>query len=164
MADAEQALELEKKFWSKLEGSPFVMLGFKDSGDSQMRPMTAQVDGRRIWFFGSTSDDLVGQVRAPKPAIAAFTAKGHDFFAAVQGTLVPENDPATIDRLWNPAVAAWYEKGRDDPEIALVRFDTDKADLWEASAGSLLKAAYHRITGGDPGHEVSKDQRAEVAL
>lgn len=163
-ADEARAQELEKRFWSELEKSPFVMLGFSDAGDSRIRPMTAKVDGRRIWFFGSKSDDLVGQVRAPRPATAAFSSKGHDFFAAVSGTLVPENDPATIDRLWEPTVAAWYEKGRDDPQIALVRFDTDKADLWDASAGSLLKAVYHRITGGDPVREVAEDQRAEITL
>ena len=164
MADAERAKELEQKFWSELEESPFVMLGFSTGADENMRPMTAKVDGRRIWFFGSKSDDLVGQVREPKPALAAFSSKGHDFFAAIHGRLVPEKDPAMIERLWDPAVAAWYDKGRDDPEIALVRFDADRADLWEASAGSLLKAAYHRITGGDPVGEVAEDQRAEVAL
>ena len=164
MADAEQAQQLEKQFWRGLEDSPFVMLGFSDSGDNQMRPMTAKVDGRRIWFFGSKSDDLVGQVGASREVTAAFAAKGHDFFAAIQGQLVPESDPAMIDRLWSPAVAAWYEKGRDDPDIALVRLDTDKADLWAASGGSLLKAAYHRIAGGDPVREAAEDQRAEVAL
>ena len=36
----------------------------------------------------------------------------------------------------------------------------DKADLWDASGGSLLKAAYHRITGGDPVRDMArKDQR-----
>lgn len=164
MADAKRAHELEKKFWSEIEKSPFVMLGFNNAGDSQTRPMTAKIDGRRIWFFGSKSDDLVGRVRTAAPATAAFVSKGHDFFAAIDGRLVPENDPATIDRLWEPTVAAWYEKGRDDPDIALVRFETDKADVWEASGGSLLKAAYHRITGGDPVKEVADDQRAEVAL
>jgi general stress protein 26 len=164
MADADRARQLEERFWSELEKSPFVLLGFADAKDSQARPMTAQIDGRRIWFFGSRSDDLVGEVQAPRPVFAAFSAKDHDFFAAIHGRLVPETDPAVIDRLWDPATAAWYDKGRDDPEVALVRFDTDKADLWEANAGSLLKAAYHRLTGGDPGHELSEDQRTEVAL
>ena len=164
MADAKRAQELEERFWSELEKSPFVMLGFSNSQDSQTRPMTAKVDGRRIWFFGSKSDDLVGQVQTPAPATAAFVSKGHDFFAAIHGRLVPEKDPETIDHLWEPTVAAWYEMGRDDPEIALVRFDTDRADLWEASGGSLLKAAYHRITGGDPVSEVADDQRAEIVL
>lgn len=163
MADPDRAQDLEMRFWSELEKSPFVMLGFSGTGDDQMRPMTAKVDGRRIWFFGSRSDDLVGQVQSARPAAAAFSSKGHDFFAAIHGKLVPETDPATVDRLWGPTVAAWYEKGRDDPELALVRFDTDRADLWEASGGSLLKAAYHRMTGGDPS-SVAEDQRAEVAL
>lgn len=164
MADRDRAQELEKRFWSELEKSPFVMLGFSDGKDDQMRPMTAQVDGRRIWFFGSKSDDLVGQVRSARPATAAFSSKGHDFFAAIHGRLVPEADPAALDRLWGPTVAAWYEKGRDDPDIALVRFDTERADVWDASGGSLLKAAYHRIIGGDPVREVAEDQKAEIAL
>ena len=163
MADSDRARELEAKFWSELEDSPFVVLGFADR-ESEARPMTAKIDGRRIWFFGSKSDDLVGQVQAPRAALATFSSKGHDFFAVIRGRLVPENDPSIIDRLWDSATAAWYEQGRDDPDIALVRFDTDKADLWEASAGSLLKAAYHRIAGEDAGSKLAEDQKAEVAL
>ena len=163
MADADRTQQLEEKFWSELEKSPFVMLGFRD-GDRQTRPMTAKIDGRRIWFFGSKSDDLVGKVIQSRPAAAAFSSKGHDFFADVRGRLVPDNDPAVIDRLWDASVAAWYENGRDDPEVALVRFDTDTADVWDASGGSLLKAAYHRIKGEDPGGKVAEDQRAEIVL
>lgn len=164
MAEAERERELEAKLWDKLEDSPFVMLGLAGTRDSEARPMTAKLDGRRIWFFGSKSDDLVGRVEAPQPAFATFAAKGHDFFATITGRLVPETDPQVIDRLWDTATAAWYDHGREDPEVALVRFDTDKADLWEASGGSLLKAAYHRVTGGDPVREVKEDQRAEVTL
>lgn len=164
MAESNRAQEFERKFWSELEQSPFVMLGFCDSQEGQMRPMTAKIDGRRIWFFGSKSDHLVGEVQGARPVIAAFASKDHHLFAAIHGRLVPETDPATIDRLWEPSVAAWYEKGRDDPEIALVRFETDKADLWAASGGSLLKAAYYRVTDGDPVREVAEKQHVEVTL
>jgi general stress protein 26 len=163
MAETDRAAELENRLWSELERSPFVMLGFCDSQEGQMRPMTAKVDDRRIWFFGSKADHLVGEVERSRPVVAAFSSKGHDFFAAIHGRLVPETDPSMIDRLWEPSVAAWYERGRDDPQIALVRFDTDKAELWDASGGSLLKAAYYRMTSGDPARE-AKDQKAEVTL
>jgi general stress protein 26 len=164
MEGTDRARELEARFWSELQSSPFVMLGFCGSSGGEMRPMTAKIDGRRIWFFGARSDHLVGEVQQAKPVVATYASKGHDFFAAIHGRLVPEADPSTIDRLWEPSVAAWYEKGRDDPEIALVRFDTDKAELWEAASGSLLKAAYHRMTGGDPVREVAGKQKVEVAL
>lgn len=153
--------ELEQRFWSELESSPFMMLGFADAQDSRIRPMTAKLDGHRIWFFGSRSDDLIGEVGAARPAIATFASKGHDFFATIRGRLVPETDPATIDRLWDSSAAAWYPKGRDDPDIALVRFDTERAELWNASGGSLLEAAYHRISGSDP-REVAEEQKSEV--
>lgn len=155
--------ELEQKFWKELESSPFVMLAFADSRDSEVRPMTAKLNGHRIWFFGSKSDDLVGKVDSPRPATATFTSKGHDLFAVIRGSLVPETDPNVTDRLWDSSAAAWYPKGREDPEIALVRFDTDRAELWNAAGTSLAKAAYHRITGSDP-RAAAEEEKAEVTL
>lgn len=156
--------ELRKSFWSKLEDSPFMMLGFAEGSHGSTRPMTAKIEGRRIWFFGSRSDDLVGAVHSPTPAIATFASKGHDFFATIEGELLPETDASMIDRLWDASVAAWYDTGRDDPEVALVRFEMRTGHLWEASTGSLLEAAYERLTGSDPAREVAEEQKAEVAL
>ena len=34
-------------------------------------------------------------------AVAHFAAKDHEPFASMHGNLVLDNDPATIDRLWN---------------------------------------------------------------
>lgn len=42
-----------------------------------------------------------------------------------------ENDRAVIDRLWNAYVAAWYEGGKDDPKLVLLRFDAERAQIWE---------------------------------
>ena len=70
-----------------------------------------------------------------------------------------------IDRLWNPIIASWYKDGRDDPDLALVRFETDKADVWEASSGATLKAAALKMFFNvDPGKEHQDEHRAEVAL
>ena len=48
----------------------------------------------------------------------------------IHGRLVVDNDPAIIDRLWNPMIAAWYEGGKPDPNLALLRFDAEKAEIW----------------------------------
>ena len=52
-------------------------------------------------------------------AIATLTSKGHNLFATVHGSVSLDCDRATIDRLWNRFVAAWYEGGKDDPRLAL---------------------------------------------
>jgi general stress protein 26 len=74
---------------------------------------------------------------------------------------VPDNDPAVIDRLWNPFVAAWYPGGKDDPELRLLRFDPESAQVWlnENSVFSALKL----MLGRDPKQEY-KDKVADVKL
>jgi len=39
-------------------------------------------------------------------------------------------DEAKIDELWGPSAEAWFEKGREDPRIALVKVSADSAEYW----------------------------------
>ncbi|MEO8176513.1 MAG: pyridoxamine 5'-phosphate oxidase family protein [Sphingomicrobium sp.] len=166
--------ELADKFWKELGSSPFVMLGLAGVDDRFTRPMTAQVDGdgdgdgedgaRQIWFFAAKSEDLVKGLAKSSRAIATFAAKGHGLFASIHGKLVLDHDRAVIERLWNPMIASWYKDGKDDPDLALIRFDADRADVWEAHLGSTLKAALIRMIGRDPGKQHQDEHRAEVVL
>jgi general stress protein 26 len=161
MADA---ATIEARFWKDLKASPFVMLGLLDARDGHTQPMTAQFEGESgpLYFFTAKDNGLItGMAGASRRAIATYTGKGHDLFASIHGTLHVDNDPATIDRLWNPHVAAWFEQGREDPRIALLRLDTERAELW--LGGSSIGAAITRLFGGDP-KESYKDNQAEVAL
>ena len=163
MGDSHQ--ELQRKLWDAIDDSPFMMLGLKGSG--YRRPMTAQVDvDKRIFFFASRTEELVKNLGKSDEANAAFVSKGHDFFASIAGRLVMHTDRAKVDELWNPMVATWYgDGGKDDPDLVLLRFDATKADVWKADGGSMLKAVWVKLTGGDPGEELDNDEnRAELAL
>ncbi|WP_265570748.1 pyridoxamine 5'-phosphate oxidase family protein [Sphingomicrobium nitratireducens] len=167
-SDAEVARELEKKFWKELGSSPFIMLGLQGVEDSRTRPMTAQVDGeegnRTIYFFADDREHLVQGMGQRHRAVAAFASKGHDIFANIHGNLVRDNDRAVIDRLWNPIIGAWFEGGKDDPNLVLLRFDTEKADIWEADTGATLKAAALSMLGKEPGDEFKEDNRTTTTL
>ena len=164
-SEADTRERLEKEFWKALEDSPFVMLGLQGVDDSFTRPMTAQVDNGKIYFFAARSEDLVKGLSQTKRAIATFAAKGHKLFASISGQLVADNDRAVIDRLWNPFVASWYKDGRDDPDLVLLRLDAKGADVWEASTGATLKAAALKMLFNvDPGKEHQDDSRAAIPL
>ena len=163
--EAETQAKLEKKLWDELDSSPFVMLGLQGVDDSFTRPMTAQVDDGQIYFFAARSEDLVKGLGRSNRAIATFASKGHDLFASIHGTLAIDMDRGIIDRLWNPIIASWYKDGKDDPDLALIRFDTTKADVWEAAKGATLKAAAMKMFFNvDPGKEHQDEHRAEVSL
>ena len=156
-------LELQEKFWKALKSDMTVMLGLAGVDEGHTRPMTAQLEGEGgpIWFFTSTESELVRQVDATHRAVATFASKGHDVFAAIHGDLVVDNDRAVIDRLWNRFVAAWYEQGKDDPKLVLLRFDAERAEIWKD--GSSLWAGIKMLLGADPKQDY-KDNVAEVTL
>ena len=155
--------ELEKEFWRTLKSDMTVMLGIVGAKESHTRPMTAQVerDGGPIWFFTATDTSIARDVGAGKRAVATFSAKNHALFAAVHGKLVIDKDRAAIDRLWNPYVAAWFEKGKDDPKLTLLRLDPDDAQIWEN--GSSIVAGIKLLFGADPKREY-RDKVATVDL
>jgi general stress protein 26 len=108
------------------------MLGLDGVEDGHVRPMTAQFekDPSPIWFFASADNELVKSLPRGVRAIATFASKGHDLYATLHGTLSLDNDRATIDRFWNRYVAAWFEGGKNDPKLALLRLDAGHAEIW----------------------------------
>jgi general stress protein 26 len=162
MGDDQQ--RLADKFWHELEDSPFMMLGLQGVDDDFTRPMTAQVDNGTIYFFAAHSEDLVKGLARSDRAVATYASKGHKLFASVHGRLILSNDRQVVDRIWNPMMASWYKEGKDDPDLALIRFETTTADIWEADTGSTLKAAAIKLLGRDPGKQHQDEHRAEVAL
>lgn len=155
--------ELETKFWNALKSDMTVMLGLAGSNEVFPHPMTAQFEGEKgpIWFFSATDNDMVRKLPSAQPALFTFASKGHDLFATVQGELMVDNDPAAIDRLWNKYVAAWYQEGKDDPKLALLRFDPGHAEIWLDEKS--LFAGIKLLLGADP-KKSYKDKVAEVNL
>ncbi len=157
------AKEIETKFWKALESEMTMMLGLVGVDEGHTRPMTAQLNGHKgpIWFFGSKDSDLVKNIKKSSKAVSTFVSKGNDLFATVHGTLSVDNDAKMIDKLWNPFVAAWYEGGKDDPKLALLCFEPNRAQVW--LDGSSLLAGIKMMFGVDP-KETYKDNVAKLKL
>ena len=150
--------DLEEKFWSALKSDMTLMLGLDGVEDGHARPMTAQVENNRspLWFFTARDNGIVRKLGEGNRAIATFASKGHALFAAIHGELRIDNDRAVIDRLWNRFVAVWYEGGKDDPKLVLLRFDAEHAEIWlnESSIVTGIKL----LMGSDP----KKDYKDKV--
>ena len=155
--------ELERDFWKAIASDRTLMLGLDGVADGHVQPMTALVEDERgpLWFFTTRDNSLVRALGQSHRAIAAFVAKDHDLFASLQGELSLSEDRAVVDRLWNPLIAAWYEGGKDDPALVLLRLDPGQAEIWR-NASSLLAGA-KLLLGADPRRE-SRENIANVNL
>ncbi|WBH15946.1 pyridoxamine 5'-phosphate oxidase family protein [Sphingomonas radiodurans] len=126
MADHDSPQEVAETFLKKLEDSPFIMIGLNDGNHSE--PMNVKLDDEQpnTLFIFSAHDNRIAK---GGEAMAQFVGKGHDFFACLAGRVSEETSAATIDKLWDNSVEAWFPNGK--AEARLNRFDITSAELWE---------------------------------
>ena len=156
MADTQ---EIKETLWKKMADSPYLMVG-KADGSSHSEPLMAQLDKDLVdtlFFFTGKDNRLAGGGKV----MAQFVAKDHYLFACIEGTLVPETDPAIIDRYWSKEVEAWYPGGRNDPNLLMLRFDLGTAEIWRSDMS--IKGVFKMLFGGDVRDEM-KGKHAEVVL
>jgi general stress protein 26 len=152
--------EIETKLWKSLKSDRIVMLGLAGVDEGHCKPMSAQIEGDEggpIWFFTAKDTEMVRAAGQRHRAVAHFASKGHDLFASLHGEVVLEDDRTMVDRLWNRFVAPWYEGGKDDPKLQLLRFEPDSAQVW-LNENHLL-AGVKMVLGMDP----RKDYEGKVA-
>ena len=128
------AAEVEEKLWKAIEHHKTGMLGLMGS-DQHFQPMTAfaEPQTQTIWFFTPKDSDLVEA--AGSGAEAMFHFQSREVYACFDGRLSLDTDRSRIERFWNPSVAAWYPEGKDDPNLALLRFEPSEAAVWLVEGG-----------------------------
>ncbi|MCY1547814.1 Pyridoxamine 5'-phosphate oxidase like protein [compost metagenome] len=59
-------------------------------------------------------------------------------------------DQARIDKYWNKMVEGWFEKGKEDPRIRVMKVKPHEAHYWDTKSNKLItfmKVAVSGITG-----------------
>ena len=129
---------LKKDFWKALAESPFLFL--QRTGESETAvPMSPQLDkdaNSEIWFF-THKKSAFAQLG---PVTATFAGKGHDMFARFNGTLAVETSQERFDQFWNNFVEAWYDEGKNDPDLLFLRMDLGTAEIWNGDIGLINTA------------------------
>jgi general stress protein 26 len=117
------------------------------------RPLAMQdeeFDGT-LWFFTQDPSPKVDDITGDSEVNVSFEAnKG---WVSIAGSASISHDSAKIDQLWNKHAEAWFEQGREDPTVALLRVDAHTAEFWstdEPKGLILLKVAKAALTGGQP--------------
>jgi general stress protein 26 len=100
------------------------------SGELHSRPLAVidrPFDGT-VWFFTQDPSSKTSDVESDRHVNVAYS-DGKEYLS-LAGTASVSRDPAMIDELWNPFAEAWFENGREDPTVALLRVDASSAEYW----------------------------------
>lgn len=112
-------------------------------GQLRSRPMTTQqikFDGR-LWFFTEFDSAKVDEIDREQQVGVSYADPDQQVYVSVSGTARVVRDRAKIEELWSPVYKAFFPKGLDDPNIALLCVDAEQAEYWDSPSGRLVQLA-----------------------
>ncbi|MEO7151878.1 MAG: pyridoxamine 5'-phosphate oxidase family protein [Burkholderiaceae bacterium] len=148
----------EATLWDLIKDIKFAMFTTRNGeGRLQARPMTTQNakldEDNALWFFMSRSSEPAMDLLAAPDVGVIYADPGKDSWVSVSGQAAVVEDAAKKKKLWNVMTQAWFPKGVDDPDLALVCVRIVSASYWnvkENQVVQLLKMAAAVITGKPP--------------
>ena len=109
-----------------------------EAGRLVSRPMSAlHMDATgAIRFFTSRTSSKTGQLGNVN---IAFVNESDADYVSIAGRGELEVDREMIEALWTSAAEPWFPKGKDDPDLALLRVDVETAEIWDANDSRMVR-------------------------
>lgn len=121
----------------------FVMLTTAEpDGSLHSRPMATQeveFDGD-LWFFTGAHSPKVFESEQHRQVNVAFSNPEKNTYISASGTAALVRDKAKIEQLWKPVYKTFFPKGLEDPELALLKINVEKAEYWDSPSTALGRA------------------------
>ena len=111
-----------------------------DDGSLRSRPMATQnakFDGE-LWFFTHASSAKVHEIEHEQHVNVSYAHPSDQTYVSVSGKARLVRDAKKNEELWTPAMKAWFPKGADDPETALLKITVDKAEYWDSASSAVV--------------------------
>jgi general stress protein 26 len=135
-------------------------------GSLHTRPMANQESDAEgnLWFFLDKTSALAQTIQKNSKVSLGYSDPGGDDYVSVSGTAALVTDRATIDDKWSEDVAAWFEGGKDNPNIALLKVNPSEGEYWDTSSSALATAiGYVKATlGKGSGSDVVENKKVSL--
>ena len=138
-----------------------------DDGALHSRPMSSngEIDPNgNIWFFTNASSHKVSEIAKLPKVNVSFADPDSQRYVSVSGTADLVRDQKKIEELWKPEFKIWFPEGKDDPEIALLRINLEKAEYWDSpgsTIGYALSFVSSLVTGKQP--DMGENKKLELS-
>lgn len=153
MANAAEKREELRGLMKGIDIAMFTTLG--ENGFPVSRPLSTQeveFDGKLLWFFVRRSSAKVKEIQRYPRVNVAYSSKDKNVYLSVAGSADIVDDQGKIDEFWNDALKAFFPRGRNDPNLVLVRVTVHSVEYWQGPSTAIGKAVAFviaRVTKND---------------
>jgi general stress protein 26 len=132
-----------KKLAELIKGIRIAMLTTVDAGGIlRSRPMATQqecFDGE-LWFFTSRTAHKVVEITTDHNVNLAYSDPADNRYVSISGVGRIIVDRKKAAALWTPMLKAWFPRGLEDPDLALLNVTPTQAEYWDAPSSKVVLA------------------------
>lgn len=124
----------------------------KTNDGATTRPMSVVkvCDEGNIWFFSEKDSDKNKEIEQDAAVQLFFAHPGIGSYMVVNGEAKINTERENIEKLWTPVVNIWFQEGKLDPNVSLIKVIPSSAYYWNTDDNKMinfLKMAASVVTG-----------------
>lgn len=143
MVETRSDAEARKKVLDMIQDIAVAMMVTMDEeGRFRSRPMQAAAcdpDGV-LWFFTLAGAPKTDEVDEDDRVLLAYADPSSQTYVSISGSAEVVRDPAKQKALWTEPMRAWFPRGPEDAEVALLKVTSSGAEYWDAPSSTLIHA------------------------
>lgn len=119
----------------------FAMLCTNDEkGHIKSRPMGTQGmdEAGNIWFLTAKDSGKIDEIKANPHVCVCYSSPSDNTYVCIMGEAEEEDNQAKIDEYWTPVAKAWFPKGKDDPNLTLIKVTPHEAEYWDSDSNKIV--------------------------
>ncbi|MFT3910959.1 MAG: pyridoxamine 5'-phosphate oxidase family protein [Ferruginibacter sp.] len=127
----------------------------KNEKGAVTRPMAVQQtdSDNYLWFFSNKDSDKNKEIARNRFVQLYFSDPGKSTYVSVTGIAeIINDDKQKIEEMWNPLMKTWFQEGKNDPAISLIKVIPQEGYYWDSTGNrftNFFKMIGSVVTGKD---------------
>lgn len=129
-----------------------------------MNTTETSIGAKEIWFIGHTPSETVDNIKKNSEVNLAYVTQDDEKYLSISGTAELVEDKEKLEELWSVTYNAYFEQGKEDPKVQLIKVVPHGAEYWANgnAISSAVKMAAAAVT--DTAIEKSLGENFSVEL
>lgn len=113
-----------------------------EDGSLHSRPMEKSSEiqsDATLWFFTNASSHKVFEIEQRQQVNVSFSSPNQQRYVSISGIAELVKDGNKMQELWKPELQAWFPKGLDESDLALLKVQINQADYWDSQSNFVAQ-------------------------
>ncbi|SNT71326.1 pyridoxamine 5'-phosphate oxidase family protein [Psychrobacter sp. LV10R520-6] len=138
-----------------------MMTTINKKGDLHAWPMTTtetSIGAKEIWFIGDKTSDVVKDIQDNPRVGLSYATQDAKNYVSVSGNAELSDDKDKLDELWSPIASAFFEHGKEDENVQLIKVVPHGVECWisGSSTVNMFKMAAAAVQDGKTAEDVGE--------